>query len=39
MERMTTLLVLLWMVAAFAAYYSLKALEIICFEITGSCLG
>lgn len=39
MKRMITLLIMLWMIAVFAAYYSLKVFEIICFEITGSCLG
>ena len=38
MKKTTTLLILLWMLAIFAAYYVLKTFEIICFEITGSCL-
>ena len=37
MKRITALVILLWMIAVFAAYYSLKTLEIICFEIIGSC--
>ena len=39
MEKITTLLMLLWMLAIFVAYYSVKTFEIICFEITRSCLG
>lgn len=39
MKGITTLIIMLWMLSIFAAYYSLKTAEIICFEITMSCLG
>lgn len=33
MKKTAILLILLWMIAVFVAYYSLKTFEILCFEL------